>query len=78
MRSVFISYRREDSAGYAGRLHESLERRFGVGQVFRDVDTIEPGQDFVRAIETRLGECRVFLALIGRGWLDARDSAGRR
>ena len=78
MAHTFISYRREDSAGYAGRLRESLERRLGGDAVFRDVDTLQPGQDFVDAIMARLRECRVFIALIGREWLDARDAAGRR
>jgi hypothetical protein len=74
---IFISYRRDDSAGYAGRLRESLEERFGAGQVFRDVDTIEPGQDFVHAIEERVHACNVFLALIGQEWLAAKDRAGQ-
>lgn len=78
MAHTFISYRREDSAGYAGRLRESLERRLGDDAVFRDVDTLQPGQDFVDAIMARLRDCRVFIALIGREWLDARDGAGRR
>ena len=78
MAVTFLSYRREDSAGYAGRLRESLERRLGDDAVFRDVDTIEPGQDFVAAITERLRECSVFVALIGREWLDARDARGQR
>lgn len=78
MPTTFISYRRDDAAGYAGRLHEALENRIGRNRVFRDVDTLEPGQDFIEAIESRLAECRVFLAMIGREWLDARDAAGRR
>lgn len=78
MSTVFLSYRRDDSAGYAGRLHESLERRLGADRVFRDVDALEPGQDFVRAIDGWLRECRVFIALIGREWLDARDREGTR
>jgi len=78
MPTTFISYRRDDAAGYAGRLHEALENRLGRDQVFRDVDTLEPGQDFIEAIESRLAQCRVFLAMIGREWLDARDSEGRR
>ncbi|MGE5813648.1 MAG: toll/interleukin-1 receptor domain-containing protein [Acidobacteriota bacterium] len=75
---VFISYRRGDSAGYAGRLHESLEERFGRDVVFRDVDTIEPGQDFALAITERLRGCSVLLAVIGREWLDAREANGTR
>jgi hypothetical protein len=78
MPGTFISYRREDAAGYAGRLRESLERRLGAARVFRDVDTLRPGQDFVQAIETRLADCRVMLAVIGREWAGARDMAGSR
>jgi hypothetical protein len=78
MPGTFISYRRDDAAGYAGRLHEALERRLGGELIFRDVDTLEPGHDFVEAIETSVRECQVFLAIIGREWLDATDAAGRR
>jgi hypothetical protein len=78
MPATFISYRRDDAAGYAGRLHEALERRLGGNQIFRDIDTLEPGLDFVDAINSRLRECRVFLAIIGREWLDAKDAAGHR
>jgi len=53
MPAIFISYRREDSAGYAGRMHEELEGRLGPDQVFRDADTLRAGQDFEDAI--RLG-----------------------
>jgi len=78
MAGTFISYRRDDAAGYAGRLHEALERRLGAAYVFRDVDTLQPGQDFVKAIEARLGACRVMLVIIGREWLEARNAAGTR
>ena len=76
MAGIFITYRRDDAAGYAGRLHESLERRLGGSQLFRDVDTLQPGQDFVKAIEARLGACQVMVVIIGREWLDARNAAG--
>ena len=78
MAGTFISYRREDAAGYAGRLRESLERRLGSARVFRDVDTLRPGQDFVQAIESRLSDCAVMLAVIGRDWVNARDLTGSR
>ena len=58
---VFISYRRDDAAGYAGRLEEALERRLGRGSVFRDVLDIAPGEDFVaghpRAAGRRARRC---------------------
>jgi len=78
MPATFISYRREDSAGYAGRLHEELAERFGAGQVFRDVDTLRPGQDFENAIRGRLEQCDACVVMIGPGWLRAQNAAGQR
>jgi hypothetical protein len=78
MRAVFISYRRDDSEGHAGRLFEDLCERLGRSAVFMDVAGIGPGQDFRRAIEVQVAECGVLLALIGKGWLDSVDEAGRR
>jgi hypothetical protein len=75
---VFISYRRQDTSGYAGWLHERLAKQFGKAHVFRDVTSIESGLDFVRVIEQAVGTCEVLLALIGSGWLGAADSQGRR
>lgn len=66
---VFISYRRQDSQSAAGRLADSLERRFGKTQIFRDVETIQPGMDFVEAIEGALSSCSVMIAVIGRRWM---------
>lgn len=78
MSGIFISYRREDSAGFAGRLADALENGLGAEQVFRDVDDIRPGQDFVEAIETQLRAMDVVLVLIGPLWTDiARDGARR-
>ena len=75
---VFISYRRQDSAAYAGRLYDRMADRFGDRQIFMDVDSIEPGVDFEAAIEEAVGSCQVVLALIGREWLTATDNEGRR
>ena len=78
MPAIFISYRREDSAGYAGRLHEELAERFGPGQVFRDVDTLRPGQDFEDAIRRRLEQCDACVVMIGPGWLKSQTADGQR
>ncbi|MBR0565774.1 toll/interleukin-1 receptor domain-containing protein [Azoarcus sp. L1K30] len=74
---VFVSYRRDDSAGHAGRLADALEQRFGADSVFRDVDDIVPGEDFARVIDARLAQVDWVLVLIGPRWLDA-DSSGLR
>lgn len=74
---VFISYRRDDAAGYAGRLEEALERRLGRGSVFRDVQDIPPGEDFVAAIRARLAGAQAVLVLIGPRWAGG-DAPGQR
>ena len=78
MPAIFISYRREDSAGYAGRMHEELEGRLGSDQVFRDADTLRAGQDFEDAIRERLRDCQTCLVLIGPNWVRSQTDAGER
>lgn len=75
---VFISYRRDDAAGYAGRLEEALERRFGQGSVFRDVLDIPPGADFAAAIRTRLASAQAVVVLIGPRWAGGDEPGARR
>jgi len=54
MRAIFISYRRDDAEGQAGRLFEDLKERFGKASVFMDVTGIEPGRDFRKVIEQQV------------------------
>jgi hypothetical protein len=68
---VFLCYRRDDTSGHAGRLYDALTRHFDPGQLFMDIDTIEPGVDFVEVVEEAVGSCNVLLALIGQHWLEA-------
>jgi TIR domain/WD40-like Beta Propeller Repeat len=75
---VFISYRRGDSSGYAGRLYDRLSANFGEDRVFMDIDTIEPGVDFVQVINEALDKCDVFLAVIGPSWEKLTGPDGRR
>jgi hypothetical protein len=75
---IFISYRRDDSAGYAGRITDSFEEYFGKDNVFGDIDSIEPGLDFSEAIERALESSEVLVAVIGKNWLTATDAAGRK
>ena len=72
MPDIFISYRREDASGYAGRLNDQLAAHFGADHVFIDVDDISPGVDFAQAIEKKVSSCDILLALIGRRWLNSR------
>ena len=78
MPGIFISYRREDTAGHAGRLFDRLREHFGKDRVFMDVAGIEPGVDFAEAIEKAVGSCAVLLVVIGREWSSCTDQSGRR
>src|SRR6266540_4819377 len=77
-RWVFISYRLEDTAPYARLLQYELRERIPDVRVFMDVDSIEPGQNFVEVIQQAVSSCEVMLVLIGRHWLGATDQDGRR
>jgi TIR domain-containing protein len=78
MGSIFLSYRREDSEGQAGRLYDDLVAVFGPDSVFMDVAAIQPGRDFRKSIDQSLNSCGVFLSLIGKSWLTAKDTSGQR
>lgn len=75
---IFLSYRRDDSAGFAGRLADGLEAAFGPGSVFRDVDDLRPGEDFVQAIASQLRDVDAVLVMIGPRWLAAGTDGVRR
>jgi uncharacterized protein YecT (DUF1311 family) len=75
---VFISYRREDSGGFAGRIYDRLTRNLGPDNVFFDVDSIAPGVDFVDTLNDRLGRCDALVAVIGKSWLSIADADNRR
>ena len=75
---VFLSYRRDDAAGHAGRLADTLAGRFGTQSVFIDVDSIEPGADFVAALTEALRRCQVMLVVVGTRWIDAEVGGRRR
>jgi hypothetical protein len=76
--NVFISYRRDDASGYAGRIYDRLSAELGRDRVFMDVDGIPYGSDYVSYLSQQINQCAYVLALIGNNWLDARDSDGNR
>jgi hypothetical protein len=71
---VFISYRREETAGHAGRLYDVMAGRFGEPNVFMDV-SIAPGVDFVHHITQAVGGCHVLLVIIGPHWSTISNGA---
>ncbi len=78
MRSIFISYRRDDSQLTCDRIYGYLGPIFGVKQVFRDLNDIDGGRDFRAAIEQALASCKVMVVVIGPTWSTIRDATGRR
>ncbi|MET0811186.1 MAG: toll/interleukin-1 receptor domain-containing protein [Thermoleophilaceae bacterium] len=72
MASIFISYRRTDAAGHAGRLYDQLANRFGAANIFKDLDSMEPGADFAEVIEDTVARCDALIAVIGSDWLSSR------
>lgn len=77
-RAIFISYRRDDTEGEAGRLYDDLVRSFHQDSVFMDVSGIDPGVDFRKAIDDNVASCGVLLAVIGPAWGSIRNSNGGR
>src|SRR3954454_5467314 len=74
---VFISYRRDDASGHAGRLYDVLAGRFGDPNVFMDVE-MAPGIDFVQSIGEAGGACHVPVVVIGPHWPSIARSDGVR
>lgn len=78
MSGLFISYRRDDQPGYAGRLADALESAFGADKVFRDIEDIRPGDDFVVVLQKQLKSIDVMLVMIGPAWLTTSRDGIRR
>jgi TIR domain len=75
---IFMSYRRDDTAWTAGWLFDKLAEHFGADQVFKDVDSIDLGDDFAEVIKSAVSSCDALLALIGERWATITDEFGRR
>jgi len=70
--SIFISYRRDDSASDTGRIYDRLAQEFGRDNIFKDIDSIPFGVDFAQHIDQEVGRCQVLLVVIGKAWLTPR------
>ena len=77
-KSVFLNYRREDSSGSSGRMFDLLSHKLTGARVFMDVDALEPGVDFTRAMDEQLAGCDYFIAVVGPNWANAQAADGRR
>ena len=76
--SAFLCYRRVDSENITGRIFDRLESKFGKGHVFKDVNSIPFGADFMTFIGEEIARSQVLIAIIGKEWLDASDGEGNR
>ncbi|MFI5453905.1 MAG: SUMF1/EgtB/PvdO family nonheme iron enzyme [Isosphaerales bacterium] len=77
MSKIFLSYRRQDSIGVAGRIYDRLRAHFGGDAVFMDIDSIPFGEDFREHIDSAVGQCDVVLAVIGTKWAGGTDAHRR-
>jgi hypothetical protein len=75
---VFLSYRRDDTAGRAGRIADVFTTRYGARNVFQDVDAASPGLDFAERVDAAIADSDVMLVVIGRGWLSSAGADGVR
>ena len=73
---IFICYRRDDTAYVTGYINDQLSEEFGADAVFTDVDNIALGVDFRTILDETVGQCQIFLAVIGDNWLTARNADG--
>lgn len=71
---VFMSYRRDDTGGRAGRLYDALAQKYGQQRIFQDVSSATPGIDFTARIESTIATSDIVLVVIGPGWLSAIEA----
>jgi hypothetical protein len=76
--NIFINYRRGDDSGFAQALFAHLSQAFSREQLFMDVDSIEPGLDFVRVLSDQVAQCDILISIVGKNWADACDANGAR
>lgn len=76
--NVFISYRRSDAEGWAGRLSDSLKAVLGRIKICRDIDDIPPGVEFDAYIIHSVSSCNALIVLMGPHWLAVTDKTGKR
>lgn len=78
MAMIFINYRRQDSQGTTFALREKLLKYFDDKEVFMDIEGLDAGEDFVDGLARTVSLADVMIVMIGRQWLDIRDSEGNK
>src|SRR5262245_41840525 len=80
-KKIFINYRLDDTASYARGIGEELSKVFGADQIFMDIKSLPAGRRFEQELDKALGECAIFIVVIGPGWLEyikTRSSSSER
>lgn len=78
MTSIFMSYRRADTAAYTGRIYDRLVDAFGERHLFKDVEDIPAGEDFRSVLDKALTAADVVLVIMGPQWVMITDDEGKR
>lgn len=76
--TIFINYRKDDSSWNALALYNELQKYFPKETIFKDFNTIRPGDDFVESIQKALSHCNVLLIVMSKNWLEVKDKHGNR
>lgn len=76
-KTVFVSYRRDDSADVTGRVYDRLSSRFGNEFVFKDVDSIPLGRDFREVINDAVAKASVVIVVVGKNWVGKEQGSAK-
>jgi Zn-dependent protease with chaperone function len=69
MSKIIVSFRREDTRSVVGRIEDTLADFFGDNNVVVGIERlIDPGDDFVEAIEFAISSCNVLIVVVGEQW----------
>jgi hypothetical protein len=75
---IFISYRRADSKYVVDRIRDRLIAAYDEDAVFRDIESIPPGQNFSNVLKEATTTCDVMLVVMGTQWAGITDDQGNK
>ncbi len=77
-KSIFISYRREDTRNESERLFFSLKEQFRFDSVFFDTSSILPGSAWPSELQHAVESAKIVIVVIGPNWLGVSKQPARR
>jgi hypothetical protein len=75
-KTIFISYRRDDSQDVVGRMYDKLVGRYGAVSVIRDIDSLTIGRPFPEALDDAVATSAIILVIIGKQWVTLCNDDG--